>query len=330
MTARLRLLACLLPAALAGAGCEIAMTAGGVEGSFDRSLTVSGPVELAVTSGSGDIQVRTGTDGAVHVRGRIRAGMGGWVSFSGQSAEERVRQLEKDPPIEQSGNRIHVGPRRSDGWNGVSISYEITVPANARVEVQSGSGDLEVADLAGPVEASTGSGDIRVGRVKGGVNANTGSGDITLEGATAARASTGSGNVTAASIRGDFDGRSGSGDITVTQQGAGSVEISTGSGNVDLTGASGPVRVRASSGDIVLQGTPADTWDVSASSGDVHLRLPSQGGFDLDLESHSGQIETSIPITVTGSQSRRTLKGHVRGGGPRVHVTTSSGAITIR
>jgi hypothetical protein len=33
---------------------------------------------------------------------------------------------------------------------------------------------------------------------------------------------------------------------------------------------------------------------------------------------------------VTGSQSRRELKGQVRGGGPRVHATTSSGAILIQ
>jgi hypothetical protein len=33
---------------------------------------------------------------------------------------------------------------------------------------------------------------------------------------------------------------------------------------------------------------------------------------------------------VTGSHSHRELQGQVRGGGPRVHATTSSGAILIQ
>jgi DUF4097 and DUF4098 domain-containing protein YvlB len=162
------------------------------------------------------------------------------------------------------------------------------------------------------------------------VTAHTGSGDISVDGAAAAHTSTGSGNVVVASVRGDLDARSGSGDITATQQGKGVAEVSTGSGNVDLNGASGPLHVRASSGDITVQGAPSADWDVSASSGSVRLRLPSKGGVDLDLHSDSGHIETSLPITVTGSQSKRTLTGQLRGGGPRLRVSTSSGGIVIQ
>jgi DUF4097 and DUF4098 domain-containing protein YvlB len=328
---RARLLACLVPAALAVPACDIGISAGGRESTFDRDLTVSGPLELEVTSGSGDIQIRTGADGAVHVHGRMRTSSGPWASFSGTSPEERIHELEQHPPIEQTGSRIQVGPKRwDDGWHNVSISYDITVPANTRVTARSGSGDLEVADIAGPLDVSTGSGDIRVGHVKDAVTAHTGSGDISVDAAASARASTGSGNVVVAGVRGDLDARSGSGDITATQQGKGSVEVSTGSGNIDLSGATGPLHVRASSGDINVQGAPAADWDVSASSGSVHVRLPAKGGVDLDLRSNSGHIETPVPITVTGSQSKRELRGQLRGGGPRVQVSTSSGGIVIQ
>ena len=331
MTARARLLACLLPLAFAGPACDVGISAGGFESTFDRSYAVSGPLELEVTSGSGNIYVRTGPDGVVQVHGRVRASGGPWVSLSGRGAESRIREIERNPPIVQTGNRIEIGPKRwNEGWNGVSISYEITVPANARVDARSGSGDLEVADVAGPVDVSTGSGDITLGRIKDDVTARTGSGDIDLEDAASARTSTGSGNVVAKNVRGDFDARSGSGDIIVRQDGEGSVEVSTGSGNIELTGASGPLHVRASSGDIALEGTPTSDWDVSASSGSVRLRLPSKGGFDLDLRSSSGRIETAIPVSVSGTQSRRELKGQVRGGGPRVQVNTSSGAIVVQ
>lgn len=331
MSAPARLLACLLPAVLAGAACDVAMSADGVEGAFDRELTVTGPLELEVGSGSGDIIVRTGPAGAVHIRGRVQASTNPFVSIGNQSPAERVRQIEKDPPIEQMGNRIQVGPRRwNDGWNGIRINYEITVPADTRLDARSGSGDLEVGDVAGPVDTSTGSGEIKVGRITDSVKARSGSGGIEVEGASSLDASTGSGNVRATSVRGDLEARSGSGDITLGQKGKGRVDVSTGSGEVEVTGATGPMHVRASSGNIMVEGTPASDWDVSASSGDVRLRVAGQTGFDLDLRSSSGRIETSHSITASGSPSRRELKGQVRGGGPRVHVTTSSGSISIQ
>jgi DUF4097 and DUF4098 domain-containing protein YvlB len=326
-----RLFAFLLPAALATSACEIGIAADGVEGSFQRDLMVSGPAELNVSSGSGDIVVRTGPAGTVRVHARVRAHSGAWVSFNGEGARERIRRIEQDPPIEQSGNRIEVGPRRwNDGWNGISISYEITVPASTRLQARSGSGDLEVSEVAGPVEMSTGSGNIRVGRVNSDVAARTGSGDIDLAGAGSARASTGSGNITAMGIRGDLEVRTGSGDLTLGQSGKGRVDISTGSGDIDLIGASGPLHARAGSGDIQVEGTPIGDWDLNASSGDVRVRLPRAGGFDLDLRSSSGRIDTSIPITVSGRQSRREIRGQVRGGGPLVHISTSSGAIIVQ
>ena len=330
MRAHARLLACLLPAVLAGPACDVAISADAVEGRFERQLTASEPLELEVGSGSGDILVRTGPAGGVHITGRVRASSP-WASFGGRRPAARVHQIEKDPPIEQRGNRIQVGPKRwDDGWNGISISYEITVPPNSRVVARSGSGDLEVADLTGPVDVSTGSGDVRVGRIAEAVKARTGSGEIDLDGAASLEASTGSGNVVAGSVRGDLEARSGSGDITVGQKGTGSIDVSTGSGDVEVTGANGPVRVRASSGDIRVEGTPVSDWDVSASSGDVRLRLDGQAGFDLDLRTNSGHIETSHPVSGRDSHTRRELRGQVRGGGPRVHVTTSSGGIAIQ
>ena len=46
----------------------------GAEGSFDRTLHVTGPVDLEVTTGSGGIQVRAGDGNQVRVHGRIRNG----------------------------------------------------------------------------------------------------------------------------------------------------------------------------------------------------------------------------------------------------------------
>jgi len=329
-TARTRLIACLVPAILSGAACDIGLAAGGPEGMFDRELTVSGPVELEVQSGSGDIQVRTGSDSGVHVHGRVRAS-GGFVSFSGESAADHIHRIEANPPIEQSGNTITVGERnRTRGWDGISISYEITVPANTRVKANSGSGDLTIGEVAGPVTVSTGSGDIRVTRIAEAVQARSGSGEIEVGGARSVVANTGSGNVRASAVRGDVEARSGSGDISVAQEAAGEANIGTGSGNVTLTGARGAVRAHTSSGDVTIEGAPAAEWEISASSGDVRLRLPAQAAFDLNAHTGSGHIDTSLPITTSGRLAKNELRGQVRGGGPRVQVSTSSGSIEIR
>jgi hypothetical protein len=334
MSARARLLACLLPLSLASAGCEIGIAAGrGAEVTFERDLTVSGPLELDVRSGSGNIVVRTGPAGVVQVQGRARSHMNPWISFSGESSDEALRHIEQNPPIEQTGNKIRIGHmdrERWDGWNGISISYVITVPADVRVTARSGSGDLEVGDVTGGVDATTGSGDIRIGRAGEDVSARTGSGSIEVRGSRSLIARTGSGSVLASAVSGDVEATSGSGDITVSQTAKGRTEVSTGSGDIEIAGATGELEVRASSGDVSVEGTPAAPWEVRSSSGDVRMRLANDAAADLDLNSSSGGIDSSIPITIAGRQSRRELKGQLRGGGPRVHVSTSSGSISVR
>jgi hypothetical protein len=43
------------------------------EGSFQRTLQVTGPVNMDLTTGSGNVEVRTGSSSQVQVTGHIRA-----------------------------------------------------------------------------------------------------------------------------------------------------------------------------------------------------------------------------------------------------------------
>src|SRR5262245_5497079 len=69
-------------------------------GSFDRTLSATGPVELEVSSGSGRIEVRAGQPGRVEIRARVTAGDWGLVRSRG-SARDRVRRIESNPPPDQ-------------------------------------------------------------------------------------------------------------------------------------------------------------------------------------------------------------------------------------
>lgn len=278
-----------------------------VTGHFDRTLKVSGAVQLEVETGSGDISVRKGDDGSVRVYGTIRAGE--W--FSGGDPAEKVRRLEKEPPIDQAGNIIHIG--RISEWSlrqNVSISYEVVVPANTRVELKTGSGRVELESVAGPARLQTGSGDVRAGNIGGMVDANTGSGSIEL-----------------ASIKGDVKAHTGSGDVRV--EGAPNVDVETGSGAIKVLGLRGSFRAHTGSGDVDAEGTPERDWRVDTSSGTVTLRLAGNTGFDFSAHTGSGEIESQQPLTISGSVSKHDLQGRVRGGGPRIEVRTGSGDVRL-
>lgn len=299
-----------------------------VEGGFERTLNVSGPVDLQVATGSGSINVRSGAGNAVQVTARIKARDGGRYS-----AEEKVRMIEKDPPIEQSGNAITIGhteDRDRDLYRNVSISYEIVTPAQTTLRAATGSGSQTVTGLAGEVKATTGSGSIRVNEIGAAVQANTGSGGIEVAGVKGSlRAGTGSGSIRGTGIAGAITATTGSGSVSLEQTSAGDVRVQTGSGSVNVSGVKGALYVRAGSGGITVSGENTGDWDLHSGSGTIRVDLPETAAFSLDANTSSGSITIDHPVTVQGQISKRSLRGSVRGGGPKVMIDTGSGSIHV-
>ncbi|HEY6291632.1 MAG TPA: DUF4097 family beta strand repeat-containing protein [Terriglobia bacterium] len=262
-----------------------------VRGSFSRTFQVNGPVDLQVTNGSGDVTVRAGSSSTIEIRAKIHAGEN-WSS--GVSAESRVHEIESNPPLEQDGNTIRVRQIEHERGQSISIDYEITAPAETRLNSRTGSGDVTVEGIGGPVEAQTGSGDVKMSAVHGNVTAQTGSGDTKFEGIEAER-----------------------------------VEVKTGSGDVELRNMHCALQARTGSGDIQAEGQPTGGWTLNTGSGEIKLSLPSDLGFDLQARSQSGDVNSRLPITVEGTLGRGELRGKVRGGGVPVEVQTGSGDISI-
>jgi hypothetical protein len=199
----------VVPLVLAG----IAMTAPAREiGSFERTLAVSGAVDLGVETNSGRITVRRGDSQAVHIRAVIN------VSESDYSpeAERQARQIESSPPITQNGNVIRID--RVDGFplRYLSIAYEVTVPEKTRLRARTGSGGQAVDGIEGPVEVTTGSGGIRVSGIADAVSARTGSGGIELDSVKGrVDAGTGSGGIRGSNLAGPVTAHTGSGGVTL-------------------------------------------------------------------------------------------------------------------
>ncbi len=293
-----------------------------IEGRFERTLQVTGPVNLTVDTGSGNIAVTRGGEGAVQVIGRIRA--------RGTNAAERVRQLESAPPIQQTGNTIRIGKIEDEELRRkVAISFELQVPADTRLEAGTGSGDVIVEGILGPANAATGSGNVRFSDIERAAEATTGSGDILLDALDAGvRATTGSGNISAKNLRGALALNTGSGDVMVEQSALGEVRVQTGSGNVNVTGVKGKLTAETGSGDLAIEGRPEESWKLSAGSGNLLLKV-SGGGYELDAETSSGEIRVDAPITMQGALNRRRVRGTVGGGGVLISAETGSGDIVV-
>lgn len=315
----------LMPAAIRAAGFD----AQG-RGSFDRTLDVTGPVELEVSTGSGNITVQPGSSRAVHVHAVIKPNHN-WFFGHSENADEAIRQLEQNPPILQDGNFIRIGQitdpnlRRS-----VSIDYVIETPPSTQVKASSGSGDVAVGGVHGPVKAVTGSGDLKMSDIQSDVTATTGSGDIQAQSVKGeAHFRTGSGSVRASGLGGAFYVSTGSGDVTVQDNNAGSGSVSTGSGDVRLSGVNGSLRVGTGSGDITAQGSATGDWSLHSGSGGVIVRLPGDANFNIDAHADSGRVITHRSVSVQGTMKRGSLVGVVGKGGPELRVRTGSGDIQI-
>jgi DUF4097 and DUF4098 domain-containing protein YvlB len=296
----------------AGIGVVLLMASaiafGSEQGRFERKFQVSGGADLQVFTRSGDVTLRSGPAGTISIIGRIHVG-DRW--FSGGRKEE-VEEIEKNPPVQQSGNFIRID---YVNHTNISIDYEITAPPDTKVRTKSGSGDQAVDGMQAGAEVETGSGDVRLRDVSGEIRVHTGSGNIEAHAA------------------GPFEARAGSGDITLEQKGKGDVRIETGSGNIEAQGVNGGLSASTGSGDVRAEGVPANSWSIKTGSGNAELRLPQDASFDLDASSSSGNLEVNHPVTTTVqgrvTDSRKSVRGKVRNGGPEVMVHTGSGNIRV-
>jgi DUF4097 and DUF4098 domain-containing protein YvlB len=315
---------------LAAAGLTAAPAAAQVTGRFDRTLKVSGPVTLSISSGSGSVNVTPAGDGTVRVVGTIRGNS--WRRLTSDSVERAVRAVEAAPPIVQSGSNISLGEGDRDDEDirrHVSISWEVTAPTGTSLTVKTGSGSQQIGAFAGPVMSTAGSGSIEIGAIGGTVDVRTGSGSIDVDGARdRVNASAGSGSIAIGKVTGKVAIDTGSGSITVRDAPEATIDVTTGSGSIDVSGLVGGLTARAASGSVHVNGKPTSDWQLHSSSGDIVLSIPEGSNFRVQAGTSSGSINTDHKLTVT-RLGRRELSGEVGSGGALVSARTSSGSIRI-
>jgi hypothetical protein len=260
-----------------------------LEGTFERTLTVTGPVSIDVSANSGVIRVLRGEAGTVRIRGVVRARSSFflWGDLSG-----RMRRIESDPPIVQDGNAVGIGDV-ADRWllRGINLLVEIITPADTEIRALADRGDIRIEGVNGPVECETDSGEINIASIGSEVRATSDSGGIHVE-----------------LVKGPVDLRSDSGRIEA-------LEIE------------GTIDAKTDSGDIRLWQTIVAPVCAQADSGRIRVKLANTGGYNIRARSDNGRIE--LPVMTRQRVARHELEGEIRGGGSVVDLETDSGDIEV-
>ena len=216
-------------------------------------LLLGFPVVLAIIAWAGLTEVAYAGQASYPVRLALPV-HGGTVSMSAGSADVRVTQapgsllrltgtahysLFRSTVIwHNTRSGVAVTPQCHFFVGNCSFDFHVVVPGGKGARISTGSGNLTLANLSGPVSAETGSGDIHAENISDAGSMTTGSGDVSGVTVSGARVAfkTGSGNIAIATLSGtNVVASTGSGDITLTFSTVpGHVRVDSGSGNVTL------------------------------------------------------------------------------------------------
>jgi len=286
---------------------------------FTRAFKVGKAAALMVANISGNIQVSPGSSDQIEVQALKRA----W----GPNAEQAKLRL-GDATIEAfaSGNRVELrvehGTRTRRDGRGIDIEFDIKVPGDTSVELRTVSGGIRVTNVKGEVRVQGISSNLALEGTPRLAAVKTVSGDITL---TNAGADT---QLSASTV---------SGDLLMQTLSAKSIDLNTISGDVRVSGWSGDrALIRSLSGNLDLQGSLArgGRYEIESHSGDVQISLPDQPGFEIDAQTFSGRVRVDFAIKSEGpirenDRGPRSIRGTYGDGSSSLRIQTFSGNLTV-
>ena len=200
--------------------------------------------------------------------------------------------------------------------NRLKILFQVTVPRQYNVDVDTSSGSISIADLGGDARAKTSTGSLRLGRIKGPVWGRTSSGSVKLTSCDSA-----------------VDVKTSSGSIKIGDV-AGNVQAQTSSGSIRLGSVGGTVNARTSSGSIraSLTDQPKGECTLHTSAGSITVTLIPDIAMNLDAETSVGRVSTDFAVAsvIQGKIPKNRLRGSINGGGPLLKLRTSAGSIRLQ
>jgi len=297
---------------------------------FDSNLPLRAQVDY------GSIQVTSTSGSKATIVARLRA-----FASDKQEAEKRLAGMQLD----LGQNSVAGHEQRDHGVSffesgGEEIDLEISLPAGARIEARSGSGDVTIQGAFGDTRATSdygdvsatgirgtlilksSSGDIRAVEIEGGsVSLETSYGDIALRQLKSSQvdAHTSSGEVEAQQVQAPLVRlTSDYGDISVRDL-QGDLETKTSSGGVSIREAKGSCRAHSDYGDVAAAGTFRGL-SLSSSSGAVSGKAESGSTLadGWEIKSDYGDVGLALPAGLSFELDASTDYGEVRADLPGV------------
>ena len=276
---------------------------------LSRRVRAGKDARISISNVSGDIIVSASSGDEVSIDA---------VKRGSRSDFDRVRIVIDDRP-----GRVDIRTDYGPGWrndNNVSVDYNVTVPADAALDVHSVSGRVRVDGVRGSIRLGTVSGNVITANTPKIENLRTVSGEIQLGGISQ------DGTLSVASV---------SGNIVLNGVKTRALDLNTVSGEIRLRDAAVEgLTAKSLSGSIEYTGTLARTgrYEVNSHSGDVRFSLADNTGFELSAASFSGSIRSEFQMTIGGDRNPnlRTGRGRGRRGpGDSLQATYGDGSASL-
>ena len=227
--------------------------------------------------------------------------------------------------------QTHNGSITTNGADVSACDVIATITARAATEE-------EAMELAEEVEISLEpSGDILAVKIKRPthlINKSVSvSLDVTVPNETNLELGTHNGSVRITDIAGMVNATTHNGKVT-TEKVSGSTVFVTHNGSITCTETSGDANLKTHNGSAKVfysEAAPAVS-DISiiTYNGSIELTSPPDLSARIDASTHNGSIKTDLPITISGTVSKRKLTGTIGSGEGRLHLETHNGSIRIR
>lgn len=169
--------------------------------------------------------------------------------------EDFIRNRVKLSLEKRGGRAVLISDIKNSSFfrRNARIDLTVRMPRNMDLNVDDGSGFMQIRDVAGDVRIDDGSGDMELENITGKVEIDDGSGGIDMR-----------------NITGNAEVDDGSGDLEIRVIN-GDLYVDDGSGSMRISEISGNVVVRDGSGSIDIDGVDKDVEIKEAGSGGVHI-----------------------------------------------------------
>ena len=268
-------------------------------------------VEKTFTVKSGGLLSLTTDVGVVMVSGTEKEEVKIVVKMRG--SEERIKKFTVG--FEQNENTVKVvGKNERNHFNffgdgGLDVRYEVQVPVNFNLHIETAGGDIIVEDVKGKIEGGTSGGEIELRKTDGQVDLTTSGGDIKMNECSGSLVvSTSGGNITADRVVGDMD-------------------VETSGGNITVRNSDGKVNGSTSGGDIRVELKDNKGIDLSTSGGNVIVTLPKNITGEVQASTTGGDVNCDLPFS--GKIKHGNMNGTINGGGKLIKLETTGGDISI-